>query len=236
MRGVLALESLKGVWAPKAILYFREKFPSAGYKVLRSAERSVNSEVHLRYRGGPDAQGGKPAREHEGPGPEALDTRPRARAPDLTAAGLQRTRLPLRAVLPSLGRGFGAAVPVAPALGGGRVPADSHWGKGWEIRGLPGEALEFEAGGRRPCMRPRGSPKRKGQSAPACREAAAAAGSLTDCLVCPHPTQPRPRFPRASFGGGAARHNETKMGKTEKKKKKQNLHSQETPSSRRNGL
>lgn len=168
-------------------------------------ERVGTNRWDQRYRGGPNAQGGKPAREHEETGPEALYTRPRALAPDLTAARLQRTRLPLRAVLPSLGRGFGAAAPVAPALGGGRVPADSHWGKGWAIRGLPGEALEFEARGRRPCMRPRGSPKRKGQSAPARREAAAAAGRLTDSLVRAHPTQPRPRFPRASFGGGAAR-------------------------------
>jgi len=37
-RDLSSLEFLKGVWAPKAILYFREKFPFAGYEVLSSAE------------------------------------------------------------------------------------------------------------------------------------------------------------------------------------------------------
>ena len=40
-----SLEILKGVWAPKAILYFRKKFPFAGYEVFSSAE----SFVTLKY-------------------------------------------------------------------------------------------------------------------------------------------------------------------------------------------
>lgn len=113
-------------------------------------------------KGPPEAQRGKPAQEHAGPGLEALGIGARALAPHLTPLGC-------------------SSEAGAPALGGGPVSADSHSGQGWELRGLSSQGPGVR--GPRTATARALEPARRGRvrARPASPAAAAAAGEIAGC-------------------------------------------------------
>lgn len=101
----------------------------------------------------------------------------------------------------------GARLRAPPLLWRPRLAAaGSRWTHTRGDAACPVKAQEFEGPERRLCARPRACPKRKGQGAPRgpCSGSSAAAEIAAD-FVRPLPAQLQPLFPRASFGGGAAR-------------------------------
>lgn len=83
--------------------------------------------------------------------------------------------------------------PGAPALGGGRVPADSHSGRGCEVRGLSSQGPGVRGPRAAGSARAPEPAQRKGQGAPREPPEAAAAGGIAGSQVRPHPAPLPPR-------------------------------------------
>ena len=155
---------------------------------------------------GPEAHGGKPARELGGPNPEALGTEPAPSPWTLPPLGCREQG-------GHAGLFFepGARLQAPPLSGAGawRRPGPGGFtlGAGWAIRGLPSGGPGVRGPGT-PTARARDlEPAQRGRvrARPAYRAAPAAAAESAGGFVRPFPAPPLPRFPRASFGGGAAR-------------------------------
>lgn len=113
------------------------------------------------WRGGPGAQGGRPAQAGAAPGPKGLGKQARALSPDLTAARMHRTRRPREPVRQSLGHVFWRR----------RSSGARTWRQSG-IRGLPGRGPGDRGPDRARALEP--TQRERVRARPVCQAATAA--------------------------------------------------------------